>query len=478
MLFDSSANYSFVSTTFVPLLDIEPNSLGFGYEIQIVSGQLVEINKVIWVCKLEIEGHTFDIDLILFGHGSFDVIIGMDWLSRHRAEIVFHERVVLIPLPHGEMLRVYREWPKEKVKHLMSAKEEAPKLEDIAIVQNFSESPYRLAPTEMEELLTQLKELQDKGFIRLSSSPWGALVLFVKKKDGSFRMCIDYRELNKLTIKNHYPLPRINDLFDQLQGSRYFSKRDLWSEYHQLRVHEDDIPKTTFRTRYGQFEFTVMPFGLTNVPAEEYEMHLGLILDLLKQEKLYAKFSKCEFWLREVQFLRHVVNSDAIHVDPNKIEAIKNWEAPKLPTEVRSFLGLAGYIWRFIANFSNIAKSLTILTQKNKKYVWGNEKEMTFQTLKDKPCNAHVLALPDGPEDFMVYCNASCQGWGCVLMQRGKVIAYASRQLNIHKKNYTTHDLELGIQDEERHLYRPQESPAYLQSERAEYASTSLDRAI
>ncbi|GJV94746.1 putative reverse transcriptase domain-containing protein [Tanacetum coccineum] len=371
------------------------------------SGQLVEINKVIHDCKLEIEGHTFDIDLIPFGHRSFDVIIGMDWLSRHRAEIVCHERVVQIPLPHGKMLKVFGERTKEKVKRLMSAKVEEPKLKDIAIIQNFSEvfpddlsrlppsqevnfhidlilremlvvkSPYRFAPTEMEELSNQLKELQDMGFILPSSSPWGAPVLFVKKKDNSFRICIDYRELNKLTIKNRYPLPRIDDLFDQLQGSRYFSKIDLQSGYHQLRVHEDDIPKTAFRTRYGHFEFTVMPFGLTNAPVvfmdlmnrvcrpyldkfvivfindiliysktkEEHEMHLGLILDLLKKEKLYAKFSKCKFWLREVQFLRHMVNSDGLHVDPSKIEAIKNWEAPKSPTEVRSFLVLAGYYW-------------------------------------------------------------------------------------------------------------------------------------
>ncbi|GKE58657.1 putative reverse transcriptase domain-containing protein [Tanacetum coccineum] len=218
----------------------------------------------------------------------------------------------------------------------------------------------------------------------------------------------------------------------------YFSKMDLQSGYHQLRVHEDDIPKTIFRTRYGHFEFTMMPFGLTNAPAvfmdlmnrvcrpyldkfvivfiddiliysktkEENEKHLGLILELLKKEKLYAKFSKCEFWLREVKFLGHVINGNYIHVDPSKIEAVKNWEAPKTPSEVRSFLE-------------------------------------AFQTLKDKLCNALVLALPDGPEDFVVYCDASCLGLGCVLRQKGKVIAYASRQLKIHEKNYTTHDLEL-----------------------------------
>ncbi|GJS81206.1 putative nucleotidyltransferase, ribonuclease H [Tanacetum coccineum] len=307
-----------------------------------------------------------------------------------------------------------------------------------------AKSPYRLAPSEMEELSSQLKELQDKGFIRPSSSPWGAPVLFVKKKDGSFRMCIDYRELNKLTIKNRYPLPRIDDLFDQLQGSQYFSKIDLRSGYHQLRVHEDDIPKT-MQPYLDKFVIVFIDDILIySKTREEHEVHLGLILELLKEEKLYAKFSKCEFWLREVQFLGHVINGDGIHVDPSKIEAVKNWEAPRTPSEVRSFLGLAGYYRRFIENFSKIAKPLTVLTQKSKTYDWGEEQENAFQTLKDKLCNAPVLALPDGPKDFVVYCDASSLGLGCVLMQRGKVISYAARQLKIHKKNYTTHDLELG----------------------------------
>ncbi|GKC92495.1 putative reverse transcriptase domain-containing protein, partial [Tanacetum coccineum] len=246
-------------------------------------------------------------------------------------------------------------------------------------------------------------------------------------------------------------LPRIDDLFDQLQGSQFFSKIDLRSGYHQLRVKEDDIPKTAFRTRYGHSEFSVMPFGLTNAPAifmdlmnREHVEHLRLVLELLKKEKLYAKFSKCEFWLREVQFLRHLVNGNGIHVDPSKIEAVKNWKVSRTPTEVRSFLGLDRYYRRFIENFSKIAKSLIILTQKSKTFDWGEEQELAFQTLKDKLCNAPVLALPDGPEDFVVYCDASGIGLGCVLMQRGKVIAYMSRQLKIHEKNYTTHDLELG----------------------------------
>ncbi|GJY57822.1 putative reverse transcriptase domain-containing protein, partial [Tanacetum coccineum] len=252
-------------------------------------------------------------------------------------------------------------------------------------------APYQLAPSEMKELSEQLQELSNKGFIRPSSSPWGA----------------------------------------PLQGSSVYSKINLRSGYHQLRVREEDIPKTAFRTRYGHYEFQVMPFGLMNAPAvfmdlmnrvckpyldifvivfiddilvysknkQEHKEHFKLILELLKKEELYAKFSKCKFWIPKVQFLGHVIDSKGIHVDPAKIEAIKDWASPKSPTEIRQFLGLAG---------------------------------------------APILALPEGSKDFIVYCDASIKGLGVVLMQREKVIAYASRQLKIHEKNYTTHDLELG----------------------------------
>ncbi|GJV18813.1 putative reverse transcriptase domain-containing protein, partial [Tanacetum coccineum] len=214
------------------------------------------------------------------------------------------------------------------------------------------------------------------------------------KKYASFRMCIDYRELNKLTVKNRYPLPRIDDLFDQLQGSRVYSKIDLRSGYHQLRVREEDISKTAFRTRYGHYEFQVMPEG--------------------------------------------------IHVDPAKIEAIKDWASPKTPTKIRQFLGLASYYQRFIEGFSKIARPMMKLTQKSVKFDWGEKAEAAFQLLKQKLCSAPILALPEGSENFVVYCDASHKGLGAVLMQREKVIAYASRQLKVHEKNYTTHDLELG----------------------------------
>ncbi|GKA61076.1 putative reverse transcriptase domain-containing protein, partial [Tanacetum coccineum] len=451
MLFDLGADRSFVSSTFSALLDVAPSTLD--------------------------TSHPFDIDLMPVELGSFDVIIGMDWLAKYHALIVSEEKVVRIP--YGDEVLIIRgddcdgesksklniisctktqkyiqkgcqvylaQFTSKKTKD----KSEEKRLEDVPIVPEFPEvfpedlpglpparqvefqidlvpgaapvarAPYRLAPAEMQELSTQLQELSDRGFIRPNSSPWGAPVLFVKKKDGSFRM-----------------------------WSRVYSKIDLRSDYHQLRVREEDIPKTEFRTRYGHYEFQVMPFGLTNALTvfmdlmnrvckpyldrfviifiddiliyskirKEHKGHLKLILKLLKEEELYAKFSKCEFWLSKVQFLGHMIDSEGIHVDPAKIEPIKDWASPKTPIEIRQFLGLASYYQRFIEDFSKIARPMT---------------------------NAPILALLEGSENFVVYCDASHKGLGAVLMQKDKVIAYASRQLKVHEKNYTTHDLKLG----------------------------------
>ncbi|KAI3671895.1 hypothetical protein L1987_87092 [Smallanthus sonchifolius] len=499
ILFDTGADMSFVSNDFKSLLGIKPSKLNQNYTIELANGKLIKIEEVIQGCTLCLKGHTFSIDLLPIELGSFDVVIGMDWLSKNHAEIVCFEKIVHIPLPNGEVLSIQGEKSGVALRmincmkarkylrkgycvflaHVVEKKPEERRLENIPIVKDCPEVfPEDLPglPPPRQELSNQLQELLDKGFIRPSFSPWGAPVLFVKKKDGTFRMCIDYRELNKLTIKNRYPLPRIDDLLDQLQGSSFYSKIDLRSGYHQLRIQEEDVPKTAFRTRYGHYEFLVMPFGLTNALAvfmdlmnrvckpyldkfvivfiddiliysrtkEDHEHHLKLILELLSNEKLYAKFSKCEFWIREVHFLGHVINKEGIHVDPSKIEAIKNWEAPKTPTEVRQFLGLAGYYRRFIENFSKIALPTTTLTQKEKKYDWSDKQESAFQLLKQKLCSAPILSLPEGIDNFVVYCDASHQGLGCVLMQRDKVIAYASRQLKVHEKNYTTHDLELG----------------------------------
>ncbi|GJW21218.1 putative reverse transcriptase domain-containing protein [Tanacetum coccineum] len=321
-LFDSGADYSFVSTTFIPLLGIETSELGFRYEIEIASGQLVKIDKVIKGCKLEIEGHVFDIDLIPFGHGSFDVIIDREEKMRQLKSVKAKEK-------EQEEIVVVRDFPEvfpDDLSGFLPVREIEFRIKLILGATPVVKSPYRLEPSELEELSGQLKELQDRGFIRPSLSPWGAPVLFVKKKDGSFRMCIDYRELKKLTVKNRYPLPRIDDLFDQLQ---------------------------------------VMPYGLTNAPAVFmdlmnrvcrtylYKFVIVFIDDIL----IYSKTRE-----EHVEHLR-------IHVEPSNIEAVKNWKAPRFLNE-------------------------------------------------DKCVMTPVLALPDGPEDFVVYCDAFGIGLGYVLMQR------------------------------------------------------------
>ncbi|MFS8001318.1 putative nucleotidyltransferase, Ribonuclease H [Helianthus anomalus] len=525
ILFDTGADKSFVSVEFESLINCTRSKLPESFSVEVANGKSILVNSIIRDCSLILNDHVFSVDLIPMQLGSFDVIIGMDWLRTNHAEIECHEKLVRLPLPSDDVLNVYGDRPSKGLRlmsctqasrslckrnpaflsHMVEQKGKGKNINEVPVVCDFPDvfpedlpglppprsvdfridlvpgvtavarAPYRLAPSEMQELSNQLQELLDKAFIRPSTSPWGAPVLFVKKKDGSFRMCIDYRELNKLTVKNCYPLPRIDDLFDQLQGTSCFSKIDIRSGYHQLRVLEDDIPETAFRTRYRHYEFVVMPFGLTNAPVmfmdlmnrvckpyldrfvivflddiliyskskADHARHLRLMLELLRGERLYAKFSKCEFWIIEVQFLGHIVSSQGIHVDPSKIEAVKNWCMPKSVSEIHSFLGLAGYYRRFIADFSKIVVPLTTLTQKEKPFIWGPEQEKSFQTLKDLLCNAPVLTLPDGNDDFVVYCDASNHGLGCVLMQRDKVIAYASRQLKVHEKNYTTHDLEL-----------------------------------
>ncbi|KAL0544931.1 hypothetical protein IC582_020061 [Cucumis melo] len=328
---------------------------------------------------------------------------------------------------------------------------------------------------ELKELKVQLQELLDKGFIRLNASPWGAPVFFVKKKDGSMRLCIDYRELNKVTVKNKYPLPRIDDLFDQLQGATVFSKIELRSRYHQLRIKDSYIPKIAFHSRYGHYEFIVMSFGLKNALAvfmnlmnrvfkdfldtfvivfiddilvfsrteAEHEEHLRMVLETLRANKLYEKFSICEFWLKQVSFLGHVVSKDGVSIDPTKIEVVTSWPRPSTVNEVCSFLGLAGYYQRFVEDFSRIATPLTQLTRKRAPFVWIKACEDSFHNLKQRLVTASIHTVADGSGSFVIYSDASKKGLGCVLMQQGKVVAYASLQLKSHEQNYPTHDLEL-----------------------------------
>jgi hypothetical protein len=339
-----------------------------------------------------------------------------------------------------------------------------------------SKRPYRMPVNELVELKKQIVELQSKGFIHPSSSPWGAPVLFMEKKDGTQWMRVDYWSLNEVTIKNKYPLPQIEDLFDQMKGASVFSKIDLRSWYHQLKIRESDIPKTTFHTRYGLYECTVMSFGLTNAPAyftylmdkvfmeyldkfivvfiddilifssieEEHEDHQRLVLEKLKAHQLYAKFDKCEFWITEVAFLGHIISTRRVSVDPGKVKDVLNWMPPTNVSEIQSFLGLAGYYRHFILDFSKIAKPMTRLLEKGRDFKWTPECQPSFEELKIRLTSAPVLILPDVSKTFDIYCDTSRQGLGCVLMQEGRVVSYTSRQLKKHEENYPTHDLELA----------------------------------
>jgi hypothetical protein len=339
-----------------------------------------------------------------------------------------------------------------------------------------SKRPYQMPPAELAELKKQLQELLYKGFICPSTSPWGCPALFVKKKDESLRLCIDYRPLNAVTIKNKYPLPRIDVLFNQLVGAKVFSKIDLRSGYHQIKIRASDILKTAFSTRYGLYEFLVMSFGLTNAPAyfmylinsvfmpeldkfvvvfiddilvysknkEEHPEHLHVVLQRLREHHLYAKLSKCDFWLKEIKFLGHTISQAGMAVDPDNVQEVMNWKPPTIVRQIRSFLGLAGHYQRFIPDFSRTAKPITELLKKEAKFVWGQKCEDAFHALRQHLTTAPVLAQPDNSKPFDVYCDAYGTGLGCLLMLDNRVIAYESRALRPHEQNYPTHDLELA----------------------------------
>ncbi|WRX26676.1 Reverse transcriptase domain - like 10 [Theobroma cacao] len=527
VLIDSGSDRSYVSTIFASIADRNLSPLEREIVVHTPLGEQLIRNTCYRDCGVRVGEEEFRGDLIPLEILDFDLILGMDWLTAHRVNVdYFRKEVILQNSERAEIVfagerrilpscvisaikaskLVQKGYP-AYLAHVIDASNGEPKLEDIPIVSEFSDvfldelprlspyrelefpidlllgtapisiPPYRMASAELKELKVQLQDLVDKGFIRPSISPWGAPVLFVKKKDGTLRLCIDSHQLNRVTIKNKYPLPRIDDLFDQLRGVMVFSKIDLRSEYYQLRIKEQDVPKTAFKTRYGHYEFLVMPFGLTNAPTafmdlmkrvfhpyldkfvivfiddilvyskndDEHAVHLRIVLQTLRERQLYAKFSKCEFWLKEVVFLGHVVSGAEIYVDPKKIEAVLQWEQPRTVTEIRSFLGLADYYKRFVQGFSLIATPLTRLTRKGVKYEWDDVCENRFQELKNRLTSAPVLTLLVNGKEFVVYSDASKLGLGCVLMQDEKVIAYASRQLKKHETNYPTHDLELAV---------------------------------
>ena len=337
---------------------------------------------------------------------------------------------------------------------------------------------YRLSESELEELKRQLKGLIDKGFIRPSSSPWGAAVLFAAKKDGGWRLCIDYRALNKATVKNAYPLPRIDDIFDQLRKAKYFTKLDLRSGYHQIRLDPESIPLTAFRTKYGFYEFTVVPFGLTNAPAvfmnlmndvfepyiddficvylddilvysktmQAHVQHLRLALDKLREHKLYAKASKCEFAKTSVDYLGHVVTKEGFAVEDTKVSAIKSWTTPKCKKDVQSFLGMVNFYRRFIKDMARIAQPLTRLTG-NIEFEWSRDAAQAFERLQELVSTAPVLRAFDRALPIHVSADASGHAIGAVLEQDDgdgrRPVAYYSRVLNVHEQRYSIREREL-----------------------------------
>lgn len=505
VLFDSGASHSFISQSCCGRLKLPVRCLPCDMHVSTPMGETSMLTYVCESCPIIIKSCQYMVDLVCLPMDHVDVILGMDWLFENSCMLDCSEgmvacssatpevgmnadskrRVVLLgnlevdrtfKLQDIEVVREYQDVFPEEITRLPPEREVEFSIDLVPGTGPISIPPYRMASPELKELKTQIDDLLSRGFIRPSASPWGAPVLFVKKKDGSFRMCIDYRKLNKVTIKNKYPLPRIDDLIDQLQGAVVFSKIDLRSGYHQIRVKTEDIPKTAFRTRYGHYEFMVMPFGLTNAPTifmdymnrifrpyldqfvvvfiddilvysktlKLHEIHLRTVLGVLRDKMLYAKFEKCEFWMQEVKFLGHVINRNGVTVDPSKTEVVARWERPKTVAEIRSFLGLAGYYTRFVLGYSQIALPLTRLTRKETPFIWSPECETSFQTLKEKLTTAPVLTIPDPARPFEVYTDASYKGLGCVLMQNGRVVAYASRQLRPHEENYPTHDLELA----------------------------------
>jgi hypothetical protein len=356
--------------------------------------------------------------------------------------------------------------PKRGIQHEIQLQQDCP-LPNIGM--------YRMSVMENAEIKKQIQELLDKGVIVPSTSPCGSPIVLVLKKDGTWRMCVDFRALNKITVKNHYPLPRIDDLLDQLKDAKYFTKLDLRSRYHQIRIAEGDTWKTAFKTKQGLFEWMVMPFGLCNAPAtfmrvmndvlrpflddcvivylddilifskshEEHVKHVKQVLDVLRKEKLFLKMSKCEFGKTSLIYLGHIVGGGELKIDPSKVKVILEWPKPNNVTEVRSFLGATQYWRKFIANFSSIAAPLHAVTRVKQVFQWGGKQQKDFDTLKEKISSTPVLALPNLRQPFEIQTDASNYAMGAVLLQHGKPICFHSETFNGAVINYPTYDKEL-----------------------------------
>eukprot|EP00253_Pinus_taeda_P020588 PITA_20588 len=525
ILFDTGATDSFISSYALKKCGLAARRQNDFHQVEMASGELQTVGLSVDQCKIDLGVCSTKLKVYVTTLGMYDLIIGMDWLEAHQAWVDCYGKRILGINDEGEVIQIQgikrevslRYVSAMQMKHCLRngcqayviqevSEGKGPSLGQYLVLAEFpdvfpkelpglppvreldltielkpgtqliSKTPYRMTAPELQELQIQLKELLDIGHIRPSTSPWGTLVIFVKKKDGSLRLCIDYRDLNRATVKNQYPMPQIDDLFNQMKGVAVFSKIDLRSGYHQLRISENDISKTAFRTRFGHYEFTVVPFGLTNAPAifmnlmnnvfrkyldqfvqvflddiliysknkEEHEDHLRIVLSCLRERQLYGKLSKCSFFQERIHYLGHVILGEGISVDLEKVKAIMDWPIRKNAHEIRSFMGLAGYYRRFVEGFSKFAKPITTLQRKGVKYEWTEECNKAFSELKRLLTSRPILRVPDMDKDFTVCTDASKQGLGAMLMQDRGVIAYASRKLKPHEELYATHDLELA----------------------------------
>ncbi|KAL4368219.1 hypothetical protein GQ457_05G024210 [Hibiscus cannabinus] len=508
VLIDPGSTHSYISSKLVQDRRIAPESTSSDVLVTKPIGHSVRVNKICKQCPIVIQGIEFPADLMELPFFEFEIILGMDWFHTYhtivdcrlkRLVLRNNEGAKIVVVGEGSNClgnvisamkagRLIHQGCQAYLAHVVDTQSSKVDIGSIPTVRDFpdvfpeelpglppnrevkfgidvlpgtepvSMAPYRMSPKKLRELKAQLQELLYRGFIRPSVSPWGAPVFFVKKKDGLMRLCIDYRQLNKVTIKNKYPLPRIDDLFDQLKGAAVFSKIDLRSGYYQLRVKEEDIPKTSFRTRYGHYEFVVMPFGFTYAPTafmdlmnRVFQPYLDQFVVVFIDDILIYSKTKEEHdthlrvvLLSEVAFLGYIVSAEGIRVDPKKVQAIIEWKPPKNVSEVHSFLGLAGYYRWFVRGFTMIVALIIKLLRKDVPFVWTEKCQESFDQLKQILTEAPVLVQPESGKDFTLYSDASHNGLGCVLMEEGKVIAYASRQLKTHERNYPTHDLELA----------------------------------
>ena len=540
-LFDSGSSHNFLNDHFVQQMELHINASDHIYQVHMANGNVQYISGIVCQLPIQIDTYLEKLDFHVMKLQSADVILGYPWffnknpslsidwvnhsitfelnnckhfiqcsklpshslvssksLSEYSSSLIYscvidpavqfyYFNIDATQLPHFEqrlldsILEDFQDvFPTELPLTLPPKRNVDHQIELIPGAAPVSIPPYRLSRLEEDEIAKQLKEYLSMGHIRYSKSPWGAPVLLVKKKEGSWRMCINYRRLNKMTIKNAYPLPRADDLIDRLHGARYFTKIDLRTGYHQIRIAEDDIPKTAFRTRYGHYEFLVMPFGLTNAPAtfqqamndvfrdqlgdfvvvflddiliysrtlQDHVQHVRFVLQKLRDNSFYAKHSKCDFFQKSIVYLGHLITENGVEIEPSRIEKVKLWPIPRNIRELRSFLGFVGFLRKSIRNYSKLTTPLTDLLKGHprksvKPISWNEQLDKSFETLKEHVCQAPTLLLPDPSKPFSIETDASDYAIGAVLYQGGHPIAFESKKLDAAQSRYSVQEKEL-----------------------------------